>query len=410
MMHLDYKKVIVLVISFAFILAVVLGNAFILKNKKNTQNELNVYDNVVANIYINLNGVSQETINSGSKDIKYKDNNFKLMIDDKIILEDKITIKGRGNTTWKYQKKPYQVSFDEKIDLLDLGSSNKYVLLADYLDESLLRNHISFFIADMFNMQYSMKGKHVNLYINDEYQGLYYLTNKVSISEGSVNLEDADAILVELDNMYFEKDEYMVSKTYKDHIVFKDFKNDDNKDVISKSFMNRYNEFEIALKNKDWNIIQELIDVDSFAKYYLVNLISNNKDAYKTSFFMYQDCKESKIYAGPVWDFDVSFHDLNDNKLDGENDFDENSSIIVELLKMDEFKKIVIENWYQYYDGKIDIVLNEADNEYNLIKEYGVLNAKKWYSNVNYDKSYNRLRKILSNSYDVAYSRVNDLK
>ena len=55
-----------------------------------------------------------------------------------------IKIRGRGHSTWKLDKKPFQIKFDEKTSVMGMTEAKRYILLANYLDKSLMRNHIAF--------------------------------------------------------------------------------------------------------------------------------------------------------------------------------------------------------------------------------------------------------------------------
>ena len=62
-------------------------------------------------------------------------------------------------------------------------------------------------------------------------------------------------------------------------------------------------------KNAKGEHYSDLMDVNSFVDYFLVQFFSNNMDAFHNSTYM---CKErgGKIAWGPVWDFDHSMDDL----------------------------------------------------------------------------------------------------
>ena len=107
-------------------------------------------------------------------------------------------IKGRGNSTWKGAKKPYQIKLDKKADLLssgDAANSNKtWVLLANDFDPSLLRNSLAFDLAGAMQMDPALQYRPVSLYYDGEYRGAYQLSEKVEIASGRVDITDLEKL------------------------------------------------------------------------------------------------------------------------------------------------------------------------------------------------------------------------
>lgn len=127
----------------------------------------------VPRLDLKLNGVTLEQINAGSKETKYEGNDLTITNSEAIDNYSNVEIKGRGNTTWSCPKKPYQIKLDKKVDLFGLGKLKKWVLLADWFDQSHLRNNVAFYVAQLLGMQYSWDGEYINLYVDGKYIGLY---------------------------------------------------------------------------------------------------------------------------------------------------------------------------------------------------------------------------------------------
>ena len=380
----------------------------------------NIKDNTtIPVVRIKLNNTDLNTINKNSKDIKYSDNDFEY-IGNNLVVNENVSIKGRGNTTWMWPKKSYQVMFDDGIDLLNRGKTKKYVLLGNYADPSLLRNHLVFYMANILDMDYSLIGESVDLYVDDEYQGVYYLTNKVEISESSVNLNSDDAILVELDNLYYKDEEYEVSDIYQDHLVVKDVKNKNNKETLFKNFMNKYKLLEEATKDKNFDNIRKIIDIDSLAKEFIINQLTMNGDAFKTSSFMYMNEIDDLIHFGPVWDFDRAFVNPMGKNLDNvvDKDFDRSaddaktyskySMLFWEITEMDEFKKVCKEIFFKYMNNKLDSIVEEIDNNYYLLKDSANKSITKWNYEQDFDYYINELRDAVIKYYNIAENLFNE--
>ena len=263
-------------------------------------------DRGIPRLNITLNGVSLEEINAGSKDAKYEGNELAVYEGDKMTLEaGEVRVKGRGNMTWLGEKKPYQLKFANKTDMFGMGKAKKWVLLANALDATNLRTATAFYLEEMLEMKPAFKGEFVELYVDNESVGLYYLTHAVEIDKQSVDLKDPMGVLVELDNLYGLVEQYYKTGNG-DVLVIKDKKNSDMGELAMEGFLVEYNEFEKAVAERDYDRLCELVDVESFAKYYLLSEFTVNPDAYWTSFYMYKDGNNDKIHAGPGWDFDLA--------------------------------------------------------------------------------------------------------
>lgn len=256
---------------------------------------------------IRLNGVTLDEIDGGNKTDKYGGNEVTIYNSDgssNVFYE--VEMKGRGNGTWVREKKPYQIKFKQKVNLLDLGGAKKWNLLANHADDSQLRNELAFKIAEMLGMEYRMEGRYVELYVNDDYRGLYYLTHAVEIGKNTVNLKNPMGVLVEMDNYYARWGDYYETRNG-ELLTIEDVVTKDLSEVAMNDFVEKFNELEEAVEAQNYERISELIDVRSFAQYYLLSELSVNPDAYWTSLYFYKDGPEDVIHAGPGWDFDLAF-------------------------------------------------------------------------------------------------------
>ena len=316
-------------------------------------------DRGVPRINIDLNGVSLEEIKSGSKETKYEGNDLQVYDGGEILEYGGVEIKGRGNGTWVQEKKPFQIKFENKVDMFGMGEARKWYLLANALDETHLRNDIAFKLGKMLNMDYVLNGTFAELYFNGEYNGLYYLTQAVEIGKNTIDLKDELGILVELDNYYGASEDYHKTGNG-DLIVIRDLVSKDKKNLALADFLTDYNDFEIAVKEGDFKKITELVDVDSFAKYYLVSEFSVNPDAYWTSFYMYKDGKDDKIHVGPIWDFDLAFANKNWGSWMGEVFYSPTETMVRkrELVLRDDYKDELTKEVYDWIDAISVIVFN----------------------------------------------------
>ncbi len=108
-------------------------------------------------------------------------------------------IKLRGNSTMGYDKKPYRIKFDKKQEILGMGKAKSWVLLANYLDPSAMRNQVAFNLADRVNKNtaettgfevFSPRMKPVEVYLNGEYKGLYDMGDHMQANELRVAINE----------------------------------------------------------------------------------------------------------------------------------------------------------------------------------------------------------------------------
>lgn len=297
-----------------------------------------------------------------SPDKTNKATGFMLMIsaDGETIYNGELTqIKGRGNSTWAGDKRPYQIKLGTKTDLLCTGDkANKdktWILLANYYDPTALHNTIAYDLASALPMTYSMQTVPVDLYYDGQYRGLYLLSEKVGINSGRVDIHslenDNEDINPDLDLESLPRETattpngatfiycvgmqepenidggYLIEMdmgaraqleacwfrtTRGQYVVVK------SPEYASKGEMNYiatlYQHFENALNNggidpETGKRYTDFCDLRSIAQCYLLNELTKNTDAWKTSAFYYKDAGSDKMYMGPIWDYDLCFGD-----------------------------------------------------------------------------------------------------
>lgn len=219
--------------------------------------------------------------------------------------------KGRGNATWdSYEKKPYKLKFDDKLGILGFAANKEWVLLAEYCDKSLMRTAYMCGLAQTVGLPYPIHYRHVHLYLNGEYMGIYVLTDQVEKKSDRVDIED-DGFLFENDNYFwaeplnFRTDlrEYWYTFKYPDPEDGEIAEGDKSYRFIT-GFMN---DFETALYGDSFkdpeNGYRKYVDVQAFAKWFLVQELVANLEP---NMYYVLPSRESKLQIGPVWDAEWS--------------------------------------------------------------------------------------------------------
>ena len=228
---------------------------------------------------------------------------------DESVLADAVSFKVRGNTTaltW-VTKKAFTFKFAKKKNVLGLGSGKKWALLANAFDPTLLRNYTAFELARELGMEFTSNQKFVELWVDGSFRGCYILYEPVEEGKDRVNIdiESNDGkkdFLLELEQMTQEDDKtYLTIDNKKIRFAFSDPEEPDEEQVAYVQGI--MDDILATIKTGRQEEIEQKIDVDSFAKYFLLNEFLKTNDFDRTSVFFYY--KDGKLYAGPAWDYDL---------------------------------------------------------------------------------------------------------
>lgn len=225
------------------------------------------------------------------------------------LAEIEMKIRGRGHSTWLYYpKKPFQVKLHEKMSFLGMPEDKKWIFLAEYSDRTMLRNKTAFEFGYLSGLEWTPQGRFAEVYINNQYNGTYNITQKIEESDNRVALGDTGYLLeidqldrLDADDVYFYTSKFLIN------IKEPDLSADSPEFVYIKTLLN---EFENALFGPNFQDTAEgyitYIDIDSFVDWYLINEITKNLDSQFFSSIYLNVIPEGKIKMGPIWDFDLS--------------------------------------------------------------------------------------------------------
>ncbi len=219
-------------------------------------------------------------------------------------------IRGRGNSTWNMAKKAYRIKLPEKTKLCGFRKAKNYVLLANHIDLSLMRNEVAALATQLVEMPYPTHAKPVNVYFNNEYKGSYMLMEKVGINNGSVNIpaaQEAESIMFELD-VNFDEELRTMSPAFHLPLMLKDPDAPADPTEAKQWFNDWANDFfEMEKAVAAGKNIGDYIDYQTLAKFLVVyNLTANQELCHPKSVYLYKT-RGGKYQFGPCWDFDWAF-------------------------------------------------------------------------------------------------------
>ena len=270
-------------------------------------------------------------------------------------------LKGRGNNTFRYSKKPYQIKLAEKASLSGMGKGRTWVLLANWTDLSLLRNQIVLDMSREIGLRNAVSCTQADVWINGAYQGLYLVTEKIQIGKGRIDIANLEKETEKVNGDPFEAGKIVTEKSaayplLRSYPQVKDpeditggyimtiEKKHRMKDYVLAGFRTE-NELSIQIKEPTYpsrgqaeylfaritemqNALiaedgtepatgkryDEYLDVQSFARRFLIEDWCKNYDFIGGSQFLYKDSDliDPLIYAGPSWDYDLCFGNMED--------------------------------------------------------------------------------------------------
>lgn len=218
-------------------------------------------------------------------------------------------IKGRGNYSWSRSKKSFVMTLENASDLLNMGEAYKWILLANVDDGSYMRNKITFDVARELGIEYVTDAEFVDLYLNGEYAGSYYLCEKIEVAPGRVYLQEGSTqnYMIELDNYLGEDSTFISDSGVKVSIHFPENATEEQNAEIAQLFQKIENAVlaEDGIDPLTGKYYTELIDVDGLTKRYLIDEMGKLDDGWDGSSYWYTR-DDGKLYAGPVWDYELS--------------------------------------------------------------------------------------------------------
>lgn len=288
----------------------------ILTAEDGTTHTVIVMQSNLPSLYVDMNGITLEEVHRdkskkhGGTSVYIMDPNGKW----DLTADGSVEIKGRGNSSWReYEKKGYQLKFYNETSVMGMGKAKKWVLLANASDDSLMRTQLVSQMAQNFDMDFAPSFRYVDLWIDGEYLGTYLLGEKVEPGPSRLRFTNAMGAIFEHDETFYMEEEcWLLSKYLNRHFSLKEIVAEDTPLVqtamadfeVSVDVLTHYL-YSTPSANVTLEALSQMIDVDSFAKYFLINEYTLNRESFSTSFYWYKDGADDVLHLGPVWDFDT---------------------------------------------------------------------------------------------------------
>lgn len=306
-----------------------------------------------------------------------------------------LEIKARGNyTRTGFSKKPFKLKLGKKQDMLGLTpeKSKHYAILAHADDnKGYLRNFTGFNLGKRIGLPWTPGQQPVEVVINGDYRGLYFLTESIRIGDGRIpiielddNVSDPNLVsggyLVELDNYDEENQIRMEEKgqaqCYKDmlRITF------DTPEVYSELQRQFVSDQFTAMNNligENSDNLWSYMDLDDAARYYIVEEIISHTEAYHGSTYMYRDRGAGqKWHFSPLWDCGNGFNGSTSDYFYNNSPF--GNTWIPSLRLNSKFNAKVYETWKWFMENKYDGLFDDIEAYVSHISAAAKADHTRW--------------------------------
>lgn len=318
-----------------------------------------------------------------------------LSIDGNGLTEDaeglEVKVRGRGNTSWSMPKKPMRLKFSKKTSIYGFPAMKNYVLLANYIDPSLMRNAVAMWLAKRLDVPFANTMRPCHVFINDHYAGAYTMTEKVGINSTSVDIDEETGILLELSTEFDEPYKFesamgalpvMVKDPDFDELY------EDNPDSLTP-------QQRLAKWEADFNRAEAMamagdgakaFDIESAVNYLLLyDIVRNTENRHPKSLYIHKRSLRApdKYCFGPAWDFDYAFN-KSTQSLEGGHipDAPEWGMVKVPLIEAimatPEFRTRYNERLAYFRDEVLPDLLDFIDEYSSMIGPSAELNGRRW--------------------------------
>ncbi len=348
---------------------------FVISCNKDTQNPQNPNQNTeiqIPHIFVNVN----DSTDIDSKDYKKAE----IFIDGKGIFEDLRSgtkIAGRGNYSWSLPKKPYKINLDKAASIFGLSPYKKWILLAEYMDGSMLYNSVPYQTAHLLDMPFTNHIFPVELTVNGQYRGLYVLTESKEVGKDRIDI-GKDGTLLELD-VYYDDDWKFISDKYKLPVMVQYPESDDMSEQKLATIKNDFQTLEKLIYSSTFpdNNYLDYLDEKAFVDYMIVYQLSANFEInHPKSTYMNKEAG-GKYRMGIIWDFDwaLGYNDFTEQHYDlslatqpllDENRNSAGSKFFSRIMKDPKIKKLFYQRWKWFRENKYQS-LKQHVKEYSLL-------------------------------------------
>lgn len=303
-------------------------------------------------------------------------------------------IRGRGNSTWTvgahYGKKPFRVRLAEGAALLDLGAERNWVLLASYLDGTLMANATSFAIAHLLELPFTHHMIPVDIIFNDEYIGQYLFTEHKEVTPNRIAIGEGD-LLLELDTN-FDEDYQFVSEYFELPVMIQhpslDSYSEPEAEFAVISIREVFAELELAITDPEAAAasITSLLDPQAFAKFMVVFYLTANRELNLPNSVLMYKIGDGPFQMGPIWDFDRAYGYNTGNRKSFVNPTIElllpqtkGGGFFLDIVGIPEYRHAIEKEWARFREDLYPVLVEYVSRYAEIISESYERDFDRWH-------------------------------
>lgn len=359
-----------------------------------------------------------------------------------------MTIRGRGNSTWDHNKKPYKIKLDKKTSVLGFPKNKHWVLLANAMDETLMKNRITAWLSDQMGFGFTPHCVPVDVVMNGENLGSYLLAEQVRVGENRLEIDELtemDTAPEDITGGYLLQLGQQVAddspskfftkrgEELANHTPSFDPADDGYENEAQMNYIRTYvQDMEDAIFGENFTnagnkSYRDYMDTSSAAAYWLIQQASLNGDGYVTGSTYFYKVKDKegvpgKIFWGPVWDFDIAWGILEktpsaDSISDCES-FNYYSQWLNAMLYDPLFREDIYREWKKLYPAMKQLTADGGviDSFYAEVKRSEAVNRELWPSEavmteaLDYDVAIEGFKRWIDHRADWLNEHLKDLE
>ena len=295
-------------------------------------------------------------------------------------------IRGRGHSSWKGPKKPYKIKLGKKTALMGMSKNKHWALLKP------TENTVAgLYLGKIMNMAWTPSFRPVEVVLNGDYIGLYFLTETIRIDENRVNIYEQqdgetnpDLIkggwLVEVDN-YHDDCQITIPECSKWNLTLRYHSPENLSNTQLEWLTNEFKTINTAIYSKDKTSIEweKYIDVESMARFFILQEVMDNPDGFHGSFYLNKDLGDNtKWVAGPIWDLVCYNREKTDYTFRMKVHYGFTPHWIGEIIQYDSFCKAVQSVWNEVYPNRLNEIYDYIDATVLPLAEAWEKDCERW--------------------------------
>lgn len=300
-------------------------------------------------------------------------------------------IRGRGHSSWKSRKKPYKIKLDKKTAIMGMPKNKHWALLQP--SENTVAG---LQLGKLMELAWTPSFRPVEVVLNDDYIGLYFLTETIRIDENRVNIyeqEDQETApdliqggwLVEVDN-YHDECQITIPENNQWNFTLRYHSPENLSNVQLQWLTNEFKAINRAIYSSDKTSAEweEYIDVESMARFFILQEVMDNPDGFHGSFYLHKDLTENARWiAGPIWDLVCYNREKTDYTFRMKVHYSITPHWIGELIRYDSFCKAVESAWKKIYPERLSEIYGYIEETVLPLDKAWENDCERW----NFDKS-----------------------